>query len=171
MCLMQRDTSPLQKVDQAVDCGMLSHSSLMAVRSCWILAGTGTHCRTRWSRASQTCSMGDMSGEYADHGRTGTFQLPGIVYRYLRHGAVHYHAETWGDCGGWMARQDLITVSLCIQIAIKSNCVHCLLSIPNPHRHHGALSSQLRYQQTSHPYNAIHMVCGCEAGWTYYQIF
>ena len=24
----------------------------------------------------------------------GHFQLPGIVYRSLRHGAVHYHAET-----------------------------------------------------------------------------
>ena len=50
--------------------GMLSHSSSMDVQSCWILAGTGTRCRTCWSRASQTCSMGDMSGEY---GRTGTF--------------------------------------------------------------------------------------------------
>uniref|UniRef100_A0A3P9JJR6 PiggyBac transposable element-derived protein domain-containing protein n=1 Tax=Oryzias latipes TaxID=8090 RepID=A0A3P9JJR6_ORYLA len=45
----------------------------MAVRSCWILAGTGTHCRIRRSRASQTCSMGDMSGEYAGHARTGMF--------------------------------------------------------------------------------------------------
>ena len=24
----------------------------------------------------------------------GHFQLPGIVHRYLGHGAVHYHAET-----------------------------------------------------------------------------
>jgi hypothetical protein len=24
----------------------------------------------------------------------GHFQLPGIVYKSLRHGAVHYHAET-----------------------------------------------------------------------------
>uniref|UniRef100_A0A8C7KM18 Tripartite motif containing 37 n=1 Tax=Oncorhynchus kisutch TaxID=8019 RepID=A0A8C7KM18_ONCKI len=59
----------------AVDCGMWNvvHSSSMAVRSCWILAGTGIHCRTLRSRASQTCSMGDMSGKYAGHGRTGTF--------------------------------------------------------------------------------------------------
>ena len=56
-----------------VACGMLSHSSSMAVQSSWILSGTGTRCRTRQSRASQTCSMGDMSGEYAGHGRTGTF--------------------------------------------------------------------------------------------------
>ncbi len=56
-----------------VACGMLVHSSSMAVRSCWILAGTGTHCRIRRTRASQTCSMGDMSGEYAGHARTGMF--------------------------------------------------------------------------------------------------
>ena len=37
-----------------VACGMLVHSSSMAVRSCWILAGTGTHCRIRRSRVSQT---------------------------------------------------------------------------------------------------------------------
>ncbi len=47
----------------------------MAVRSCWILAGTGRHCRIRQSRASQTCSMGDMSGEYAGHARTGMFPV------------------------------------------------------------------------------------------------
>ncbi len=54
-----------------VACGLLVHSSSMAVRSCWILAGTGTRCRIRRSGASQTCSMGDMSGEYAGHARTG----------------------------------------------------------------------------------------------------
>ena len=86
-----------------VACGLLSHSSSMAVRICWILAGTGTRCRTRWSRASQTCSMGDTSGETADHGIS--FQLPGTVYRCLWHGAVHYRAETWSDSGRWMARQ------------------------------------------------------------------
>ncbi len=55
----------------------------MAVWSCWILAGTGTCCRVRWSRASQTCPMGDMSGKYAGHARTGMFSASGIVYRSL----------------------------------------------------------------------------------------
>ncbi len=45
----------------------------MTVRSCWILAGTGTCCRIRRSRASQTWSIGDMSSEYAGHARTGMF--------------------------------------------------------------------------------------------------
>ncbi len=56
-----------------VACGMLVHSSSMALRSCWILAGTGTRCHIRRSRASQTCSMGDMSSEYAGHAKTGMF--------------------------------------------------------------------------------------------------
>ncbi len=88
-----------------VACGMLVHSFSMAVRSWWILAGTGTCCRIRRSRASQTCSMGDMSGEYAGHARTGMFSASRIVYRSLQHGAVHYHAATWGDGRGWMAQQ------------------------------------------------------------------
>ncbi len=52
---------------------MLVHSSTMAVRSCWILAGTGTRCRICRSRASQTCSIGDISIEFAGHARTGMF--------------------------------------------------------------------------------------------------
>ncbi len=73
ICLTQFNTSPLHRVDQVVDCGMLVHSTSMAVRSCWILAGTGACCHKRRSRASQTCSMGDMSGEYAANARTGMF--------------------------------------------------------------------------------------------------
>ncbi len=56
-----------------VACGLLDHSSSMAVRSCWTLAGTGTRCHIRRSRESQTCSMGDMSGEYAGHAINGMF--------------------------------------------------------------------------------------------------
>ncbi len=61
----------------------------------------------------------------------GCFQLPGIVYRSLQYGAVHYHAEhemmvveEWHNIGP----QDLVTVSLSIKNAI--NKMHlCLLSI------------------------------------------
>ncbi len=35
----------------------------------------------------------------------GCFQLPVIVYRFLQHGAVHYHAATWGDGLRWMVQQ------------------------------------------------------------------
>ncbi|XP_054648419.1 uncharacterized protein LOC129190083 isoform X1 [Dunckerocampus dactyliophorus] len=51
---------------------MLVHSSSMAVRSCWILAGTGTRCRIRPSRLSQTCSMGDVSDACPYHNPTAT---------------------------------------------------------------------------------------------------
>ncbi len=88
-----------------VACGMLVHSSSMAVQSCWILAGTGTRCRIRRSRASQTCSMGDMSGEYDGHAITGIFSASRNCVQIL---------ATWGRalsccnmswCRGWMAQQ------------------------------------------------------------------
>ncbi len=88
-----------------VACGLLVHSSSMAEWSCWILAGTGTRCRVRRSRVSQTCSMGDMSVEYAAMQELGCFQLPEIVYISFQHGAMHYHAATRVDGHGWMAKQ------------------------------------------------------------------
>jgi hypothetical protein len=74
-----------------VACGMLSHSS-MAVQSCWILAGTGTR------RHTHCC----LSGEYAGHGRTGTFSASRNCVQILI----------------MLKHQDLVMVSLCIQIAI-----------------------------------------------------
>ncbi len=103
-------------------CEMLVHSSSMAVRSCRILAGTGTRCRIRRSRASKTCSIGDMSGEYAGHARTGMFSASRNCVQIL---------ATWGFalsccnmrwCHGWMAQQwasEPRHVSLCIQNAIN----------------------------------------------------
>ncbi len=61
--------SPSHRVDQVVDCGLWNVGPLL-FNGCEILAGTGTCCRIRRSRASQTCSMGDMSGDYAGHART-----------------------------------------------------------------------------------------------------
>ena len=71
-------------------CIMLSNSCSMTVCSCCILAGTEKCFRTRRSRASQTCSMGDMSGEYAGNVRTGTFSSSRNCVQIL----VHCHAET-----------------------------------------------------------------------------
>ncbi len=72
-----------------VACGMLVHSSSMAVRSCLILAGTGTRRRIRRSIASQTRSMGGLSGEYAGHARTGMFSASKNCVQIL---------ATWGQC-------------------------------------------------------------------------
>ena len=47
------------------------------------------------------------------------FQLSGIEYRSLRHGAVHYHKVMMADDCHVNGPQDLISVSLCIQIAIN----------------------------------------------------
>ncbi len=112
-----------------VACGMLVHSSSMAVWSCWYLPGTGTHCRIRRSRVSLTRSLSEMSGEYVAMQELECFQLPEIVHRSLQHEAVHYHAATWGDGRGWMAQQYLWISSryLCAfkMPSIKCTCVHC----------------------------------------------
>uniref|UniRef100_A0A4W5LDC8 HERPUD family member 2 n=1 Tax=Hucho hucho TaxID=62062 RepID=A0A4W5LDC8_9TELE len=83
------DTSSLHRVDQAVDYGLWNVVQLL-FNGCakFLDIGGNWNMQQCRSKASQTCSMGDMSGENAGHGRTGTF--PGIVYRSLRHGAVHY---------------------------------------------------------------------------------
>ena len=67
--------------------GILSHSSWRTVRSSWTLPGIATRYHTWRSRRSQTCSMWDMSGEEAGHGRTGT------CWGYIN--CVHILA-TWG---------------------------------------------------------------------------
>ncbi len=91
--------------------------------SCWILAGTGTRCRICRSRESQTCSMDDMSGEYAGHPRTGMFSASS--------NCVHILA-TWGralSCCNmrWWSWMNGTTMGLRIS-SIKCTCS---LSITN----------------------------------------
>ncbi len=96
------------------------HSSSMAVWSCWILAH------------SQTCPVGDMSGEYAGHARTGMFSAFRNcvqIFTTWSHALSCWRevrvANEWHDNGP----QNVVTVSLCIQIAI--NKMHlCSLSVP-----------------------------------------
>ena len=45
--------------------GILLHSSCKAAPKAWSVLGRGTLCRTRWPRMSQTCSIGDKSGDRA----------------------------------------------------------------------------------------------------------
>ncbi len=128
----------------------------MAVRSCWILAGTGTHCRIRRSRASPTCSMGDMSSEYA-----GMFSASRNSVQIL---------ATWGralSCRNmrwwsWMNGTTMASITNAI------NKMHlCSLSITYacPYHpptatmgHHGPLNPQRWHQQTAHTHDAIHAV-------------
>ena len=77
-----------------VACGMLSHSSSMAVQSCWILVGTGNavvHVDPEHPKHAQwlACLMSMQAMEEMGH-----FQLPGIMYRSLQHRDMHYNAET-----------------------------------------------------------------------------
>jgi hypothetical protein len=80
---------------------MLSHFSSMAVRSSWILytlSYTLIQSIPNMLNGWHLVSMQAME-------ELGHFQLPGMVYRPLWHRAVHYHAETWGDGGEWIAWQ------------------------------------------------------------------
>ncbi len=113
-----------------VACGMLVHSSSMAVRSFWILAGTGTRCHIRRSIASQSCSIGDISGEYAGHARTGMFSASRNCVQIL---------ATWGcslSCCNmrWWSWMNGIAMGLRISSrylsafkmpSIKFTSVHC----------------------------------------------
>jgi hypothetical protein len=122
---MQHDTSPSHRVDQAVctaieeNCVMLSQSSSMAVRSCWLWAGTGTRCRIHRSRPSQAFSLGDVSGEYAGHGRTWTFSVSRYCVQIL---ATRGSALSW-----WWWRMNATRMGL--RIASRYLCAFKLSSI------------------------------------------
>ncbi len=125
-----------------VACEMLVHSSSMAVRSCWILAGTGTRCRihssipnmlngwhVRWvcwpCKNWDVFSFQELCTDPCNMG-------PCIIM--LHHEVMV--VDEWHNNGP----QDLVTVSLCIQNAFKK-CT-CSLSITyacpyhNTQRHH-----------------------------------
>ena len=129
----------LIRVDQAVDCGLCNVVPRL-YNGCAKLLDIGRNWNTLLYTAPQTCSMGDMSGEYAGHGRTGIFQLPGMStdpcdmgpsITMLKHEAMA--ADDWHDKGP----QDLVTVSLCIQIAMDEMQL-CLLPVAYAcsYRHH-----------------------------------
>ena len=124
ICLMQRDTSPLHRVDQAVDCSLWNVVPLFL--NGWVkMVDIGR------TRASQTCPMGNMSGEYAGHGRTGTFSASRNCVQIL---------VTWGcalSCWNmrWWQRMNGTTMGLKISSRylcafklplIKGNYVRCL---------------------------------------------
>ncbi len=119
-----------------VACGMLFHSSSMAVRSSWILAGTGTHCRIRRSRAFQTCSMGDMSGENACHVRSGMFSASRNCVQILAtwgHALSCFNMRWWSWMNGTTMGLRISSLYLCAfkMPSIKCTIVHNIcLHIP-----------------------------------------
>ena len=117
---MQRDRSPLHRVDQAVDCGLWNVVPLV-FNGCVTLLDIGWN----WNKLSYTTiqiipkqahwvtclvSIQDME-------ELGHFQLLGIVYRSLCHGAVQKHEVNVVYEWHYNVPQDLVMVSLCIQIA------------------------------------------------------
>ena len=92
---MQKDTSLSHKVDQVVDCGLWNVFPLLFKLLCevagywWELEYTVGHVDPEHPKHAQweTCMVSLKAMEELGH-----FHLPGIVYRSLQHGAVHYHA-------------------------------------------------------------------------------
>ena len=85
------------RVDQAVDC-VLWNVVLLLFNGCAKLLDIGgkwkhavVHVNPEHPKQAQwvTCLVSMQDMEELEH-----FQLPQIVYRSLRHVAVHYHAET-----------------------------------------------------------------------------
>ncbi len=119
---------------------MLVHSSSMAVQSCWILAGTGTRCLIRRSRASQTCSMGDISGEYAGLARTWMFSASRNCVQIL---------ATWGcalSCYNMKCHTCCLPSALCSENRDSSVKRTLLQSARRQRMWAFAHSSQLQWQ-------------------------
>jgi hypothetical protein len=77
----------------------------MAVQSFWILVGTGKRCRTRQSRASQTCSMVDMSGEYIGGKKWDTFGIQELCIDSSNIGPCIIMLKHEVNGSRWMAQQ------------------------------------------------------------------
>ncbi len=96
ICLVHCNTSPSHRVDQVVDCGLWNIGPLL-FNGCANLLDIGRNWNTLSYTAIQqskhaqwvTCPVSMMAMQELE-----CFQLPGIVYRSLQHGAVHYHAAT-----------------------------------------------------------------------------
>jgi hypothetical protein len=76
--------------------------------------------------------------------------------------------DEWHDNGP----QDLVTVSLCIKIA-NGKMQMCSLSMAYACPYHNptaTMGHSDHNQQSARPHDAMHVVCGCEAGWTHCQI-
>ena len=94
---MQRNTSPSHRVDQAIDlwpveCCPIPLQWLCEVAGYWKeLEHAVVHVSPEHPKHTQqvTCLVNMQAMEELGH-----FQLLGIAYRTLQHGAVHYHAET-----------------------------------------------------------------------------
>ncbi len=144
--------------------------SSMAVRSYWILGGTGTRCHIRRSRASQTYSMGDMYGEYHPHDAIHT------VYRTVKNGIHPWREHLSRLPDGIKCEHDIVRWRTAVRSKRRRQFVQKLFGYAN------WLLQQLSRRLVSDDLGGedagrggpglvwLHVVCGCEAGWMYCQI-
>jgi len=95
ICLMQCNRSPSHRVDQVFYSGLWNVGSL-PFNGCAELLDIGRNWNMLYADPEHpkdaqwvTCPVSMLAIQ-----ELGCFQLPGIVYRSLQHGAMHYHAAT-----------------------------------------------------------------------------
>ncbi len=124
ICLTQCNTSPSHRVDQVVDCGLWNVVPLL-FNGCAKLLDIGRNWNTlsyiHRSRASQTCSMGDMSGEYTGHTRTGMFSASRNCVQIL---------ETWGLCIIMLQHEVMVVDDTTMGLRISSRYL-CAFKMPS----------------------------------------
>ena len=108
-----------------VACGMFFHSSSMDMWSCWMLAGTGTRCRTRRPQSISNMLNGwhvwRVCKPWKNRDMFCIQELclnpcdMGSCIIMLKHEVMA--VDEWHDNGP----QDLVTVFLCIQIAFNGH--------------------------------------------------
>ncbi len=97
ICLTQCSTSPSHRVEQVVDCGLWNVGPLLFNGSVKLMDIGRNRNTLSYTPTQQhpkhaqwvTCLVSMLVMQ-----ELGCFQLPGIVYRSLQHGAVHYHNAT-----------------------------------------------------------------------------
>ncbi len=112
---------------------------------CWILAGTGTRCHIHQSRAFLTCSMGDMSSEYAGHARTGMFSASRNCVQIL---------TTWGralSCCNMRWWSWMNGTAMGLRILSRSRCAFKVQGsrffiIRHIHNHTSIISSEMQVE-------------------------
>ncbi len=130
--------------------------------SYWILAGTGTRRRICRSRASQTCSMGDMSGEYAGHARTGMISASRNCVQILATWVCALsccNMRWWSWMNGTTMGLRISSRYLCAfkMPSIKYTCVRCPYHNPTTTMGHSIHNINISKPLT--PLDAIHAVC------------
>ncbi len=133
ICLTQCNTSPSHRVDQVVDCGQCNVCPLL-FNGCAKLLDIGRNRNalsyTPIQRIPNMLNGWHIRWVWWPCKNWDVFSFQELCTDPCKHGAVHYHAATWGDGRGWIAQQWTSGSRHGISVhskmpSIKCTCVHC----------------------------------------------